>query len=291
MVQYIWAVHRAGAAMETLLVAYFAARIGLRPGSRVQYEVACRHWVTFFGACDPASCCMKLPEFAASLLRSSRESSVNKTMRHCLAVLRHAGLSPSWKPMAEPWRAPVAFAADEFRPVLEAAGREPGRLSGIPAADWWRALLLAVWYSGARIGACVAVETRDVLLDRGGFYARAEHQKQHADQFFLVGQDAISAFRSIYDSARREMWPWPYRRETLFRAFRRICQRAGVQLGRGPGSLFHRIRKSTASYMKAGGGDPTSHLGHSCSKVTLRYLDPRIVGANDSRPFMPALGG
>jgi integrase len=276
--------------MDGLLAAYFGSRIGLRSGSRLQYEIACRHWTAFFGDLDPAQCCLRLPEFAANLLLSRKPASVNKTMRHVLAVLRHAGMTPCWKPLPEPWRAPVAFLAPEFMAALKAAEREPGLLCGIPAGDWWRSLLLAVWYSGARIGGCVAVETRDVLLDRGGFYVRAEFQKQRADQFFMVGEDAVAAFRKVWDAGRRLMWPWPYRREALYRTFRRICGRGGVTLGRGPGSCFHRIRKSTASYMKAGGGDPTSQLGHSCSQVTQRYFDPRIVGSHDSRRFMPALG-
>lgn len=276
--------------MDNLLAAYFAARIGLKPGSKTQYEIACRHWTAFFGDADPASCCGRLSEFAADLLKHSLATSTNKTMRHVLAVLRHAGLNPVWKPLVEPWRAPLAFLDSEFLPVVTTAGRESGFICGIAAADWWRSLLLAVWYSGARIGACVQVKTSDVLLDRCGFYVRADHQKQHADQFFLVGQDAIEGFTRIYDPGRPLMWPWPFRRECLYRRFRRLCERAGVALEHGPGSCFHRIRKSTASYIRLGGGDATSQMGHSCSGVTQRYFDPRIVGGHDSRKFMPTLG-
>ena len=54
---------------------------------------------------------------------------------------------------------------------------------------------------------------------------------------------------------------------------------------------IHRIRRSTASYIKAAGGDAPSQLGHSSSTVTARYFDPRIVGAHDSTSQMPALLG
>ena len=51
--------------------------------------------------------------------------------------------------------------------------------------------------------------------------------------------------------------------------------------------MFHRIRKSTASYLRLNGGDATARLGHSTAAVTARYFDPRILGECRQARFMP----
>jgi integrase len=45
---------------------------------------------------------------------------------------------------------------------------------------------------------------------------------------------------------------------------------------------FHVLRKSVASHYEAAGGNATDLLKHSSRKVTLTYLDPRVV-----RPAAP----
>lgn len=269
---------------------YLTVRPDLRPGSVAQYENAVAHWERFFGdAPVEQTDCASLARFAAHLSVGRSPQTVNKILRHCLSLLRTGGLHPVWRRLREPWHAPVAFLSEEFVQVLQAARSEPGTVTEILAGDWWESFLLSLWYTGSRVGAMLAVTSRDVLLDRGGLFVRAECQKQHADQFFSLGQDAIEAIRRIYSAERPAMWPWPFRRETVYRRFRVICERAGVEVGSGTGTLFHRIRKSTASYMRLNGGDATSHLGHSAAHVTARYMDPRIVGQHDARSFLPRL--
>jgi integrase len=119
---------------------------------------------------------------------------------------------------------------------------------------------------------------------------RAERQKQHADQFLDVGADAIEAAQAILDPPRPRFWPWMYSLKCCWERFGRICKAAGVPLAKGGGSKFHRIRKSTASYLKLNGGDPTGRLGHSSPKVTEAYFDPRICGESRQARFMPRLG-
>jgi integrase len=265
---------------------FLSLRPNLRPGTVAQYRIAYSHWCRLMGEVEPSD--DTVLRFMALLLEGRTPQTVNKTVRHLAPVFLAAGYSVAWRPYREPQRAPVAFLDSEFRLILDAAAGESGDVDGIPAAEWWRALLLALWYSGARIGAVLAVRSPDVLPDRG-FYVRATHQKQHADQFFAIGNDAAVAFRRIFSPSRPVMWPWPWRRETLYDRFQRICGRAGLECY-GTGNLFHRIRKSTASYMKANGGDPTTHLGHSAASVTRRYFDPRICGGHDARAFLPTLG-
>lgn len=265
------------------------------PRTQIEVDSAVRHWSRHFGTRDlstikPAD----LAAFSTAMLVDHAPATVNKTRRHLRALLRWAvdncdlDSVPAWKPLREPYRAPQAFLAEEFGRIVQVAGDWPGWIAGVEAGPWWRSLLLSIWYSGGRIGAVLQVVWDDVLPT--GFYLRAAHQKQAADQLFIVGQDCREALSSVRLPKRVLVWPWPHRRETLYRQFRRICGLAKVPLDHGVGCAFHRIRKSTASYLSAAGGDATAQLGHSCSSVTRRYLDPRIVGAHDSTGAMPRLG-
>lgn len=285
--------------MRKLAEIYCECRL-LADGSVDQVAVAVGHWDRFFrGRSVEGLCSLDYVRFSAHLRQSLGPATANKTRAHLLAVLRwgaSVGLIDcdpaweAWKKSKEPRKAPLAFTQEEFRDVLSAAKAWPGWICGVSASDWWESLLLSIWYSGARIGAVLAVQWKDVLFDRPGFYVRAEHQKQFADQFFVVGEDCLAALERARQPEREVVWPWPHRREALYRRFRKILSLAGVQAPAGAGSLFHRIRRSTASYVRAAGGDATAQLGHSCSSVTQRYYDPRICGAHDSTAAMPSLG-
>jgi integrase len=260
-----------------------------------EYRAAAAAWDGFFLERDLGSISPEdLARFTSHLLETRSIATANKIRRHCRALLGWAvqlnqiELVPQWKNLREPRRAPRAFLREEFEQILRRVGDLEGEICGVPASRWWRSLLLAIWYSGGRISAVLAVRWSDVLIGKG-FYLRAAHQKHLADQFFIVGRDALDALRLARLPERELVWPWRGKRYQLFREFRRICEQAGVAIDPGPGPLFHRLRRSTASYIRAAGGDATAQLGHSTSSVTSRYYDPRIVGSHDSVAAMPRL--
>jgi integrase len=56
------------------------------------------------------------------------------------------------------------------------------------------------------------------------------------------------------------------------------------------GTGFHRLRKSSASYVALGGGDATEHLGHASPEMTRQhYLDPRITQSKRALDYLPKL--
>jgi integrase len=66
---------------------------------------------------------------------------------------------------------------------------------------------------------------------------------------------------------------------------RLLCKTAGV-----PSRAFHAIRKASASYVAAAGGDATAHLGHADPAMTRgHYLDPRITETSRGLDFLPPL--
>jgi len=229
-------------------------------------------------------------------------ATANKTRAHLLAIWRFArrrGLIdtlPEVDRLREPKRIPKAWTEAEVTRILQAAAKETGEVCAIPSRQWWVALLLLLYDTGLRISAAMHLRWRDLDEENGIIFVPAEVQKQNADQVPFLSEDMLPVLRMI----RREhamMFPWPFDRgcrqwPTLTRHLRRILKRAGLPSDRK--DLFHKFRKTTASYIKLGGGDPTEQLGHSSPAVTRAYLDPRIVGQRRMvdllpRPELPAM--
>lgn len=270
--------------------------LGCRPNTLAEYRSCIRRWQKLTKQDSLDSCTTENLARLAEVMLAQKLSpaTVNKVTRHLLPILRHAvdsGLIaklPHWKKLREPTRCPRAFTQEEFLRLLTAAKVESGTIGGIPACFWWESLLRSNWFSGARIGALLAVPICDVLLNQGGFYVRAEAQKQNADQFFRVDLQTVDSWRRIWSPDRLLMWETDCCRHTLYRRFHRIIKRAGCD---GPTrKRFHRIRCSTASYLKRNGGNPTEQLGHSTPTVTRAYYDPRITGESSILQFMPSIG-
>lgn len=277
---------------------YSALRLlGRSPETAEAYRVAVNHWRRFdpFLRIDQVDD-LVLARFAAWHLQQVAPPTVNKTLRHLRAILR---LAHKRKMLADvpdmPWlpetlREPEAFLLSEIRAFVAVAAQEPGHIANIPAGLWWVSLLLCIYDSGGRIGAVIGSDTRHVVLEQRYILLVAERQKQRRAQRLGLSEESCTACRLIYDPDRPLMWPWPHGDQRLNDIFRSILLRAGVTTWRGTGSLFHRIRKSTASYMQAAGGNAMLQLGHSCQRVTDRYLDSRICGERQAADLIPRIG-
>ena len=263
--------------------------LGSRPATLAEYRSALTHWDRFapdanLSTIDEAV----LARFAEGLLPGRSPATVNKIVaRKVLSILRHGGITPRWRKLRENRRQPVAFTADEFSRLLIATKSERGILGGLPAECWWESLLRSIWFSGARIGAMLAVRYADVLPEHSGFRVRAETQKQRADQWFAVDAETVTTWRRIARPQRELFWQRDCTMQTVHRHFRRLIAAAGLEV-KGA-KRFHRIRCSTASYIKRNGGNPTEQLGHSGPAVTRAYYDPRITGESSILRFMPPL--
>jgi len=272
--------------------------LGKSPNTIIAYRVALRHW-----ARSPdhvpvdAITDVVMARFAAWHFQTTSPATVNKTLRHLRAVIRLAvrqkllAEMPEMPHLPEGTSEPEAYLHEEIVRIIQAAWAMPSpRIEGIDARDWWVSLLFTIYDSGGRIGAVIATQTADLSLDDGTILLRPEHQKQRRGQRLRLSEETIAACRPVWRADRIEMWPWPFRREALYRHFRKILVAADVATGVGTGCLFHRLRKSTASYLKAAGGNPTAQLGHSTTAVTARYLDPRICGESQAADLIPRLG-
>ena len=225
------------------------------------------------------------------LQQGKSPATVNKHQRHLLALWRFAATYPSLgitSPhvgMAKEYtRHPRAWTIEEIRKLLSSASEEKGIVGDMDAGVFWKSLVLTLYDTGARKSVVLRLAPRHVDLSGCTILLPAELQKGGKEQTVSIDPATAVLLAKHWNPGRQFAWPWPhdrYPRSTwtcLNRHFRRIVERSGIP--RDTRDLFHRIRKTHASYAEAiRPGSASASLGHSSSKVTKRhYLDPRIVG-------------
>lgn len=192
------------------------------------------------------------------------------------AALRgHLASAPDVKGVKKYTRTPTAWTREQVAAIFAACDRQEGYIAGIVARRWWHALHAVMWDCGGRIGAIMAAGPDQVDESRGVLRLNAEHQKQKADQTFLLHPDTMKALDAISYRSRDLIFPWDRNRSMLWHRYKKILASAGLPYGRR--DMFHRMRRTVASWFEAAGGDATKLLGHSNRKVTEAYLDPTIV--------------
>jgi len=190
---------------------------------------------------------------------------------------------PDVEAFDEPNRIISTWTPEEFAALLGAAKTTAGDVLGVPAPAFWKALLVANYYTGARITALMLVRCEHVNLARKSLKLIAENQKQKSDQLFQpLPEDCLAALQAIepaqYGLAERDyLFPWPYdpnrRWKTLRRHLTRLLKAAKLPATRL--HKFHNIRRMTGTrvFATAGLEAAREYLGHSDRKVTERYID------------------
>lgn len=200
--------------------------------------------------------------------------------------LARRGIAKNWpavRSIRVPERVPRAWLIDEFRRLLQSASEEVGEIAGVPAAKFWRAILLCCYEVGERIGGLLSIEWDDVSPE--GITIRAEGRKgQRRDIWRGISPECYAAIMET-KTQRRLVFDWDKSYGMIWHDLARICKRAGLPNDRM--SKFHRIRKTTASYAAAGGLDPQKVMDHASPLTTRRYLDPRIVRQKEATEVLP----
>lgn len=268
-------------------VRYCAARLDLSAGWAEQLRLAvvlCDRWHGRPVRLAELSSEL-LTEFLRYLLQHGRSGATVNSKRSALLALWRAAAGQDLAPPVGPVTklrqtpaAPEAWSPAEFTRLVAQCRSEQGEVSGIPRAFWMTSLLLVIYDTGARIGAMLGVRPIDVDLGAGYLRLRASMQKTGIELIRPLHPQTIDACRAIWSPDRLRMWPWPYRRETLYHWLRRVCAGAGVRAGRGCGGLFNKLRRTSGSLVECNGGDGSRHLGNSRRVFEAHYLDVRILG-------------
>jgi integrase len=270
------------------LKSYFPTNLRIRSDATVrQYRYAVGDFKLYLGH-DPTAADLTDDNLAAMakfmLTRNRTPRTVNerlsriKTLWTFMARRDRSMNFPTVQRMKSPKRLPRAWTRTEIDKLYGACGRMPGRVGELPAADWWAAILAVVWDTGERIGAVLACRWEWLDWSTGDLRIPAESRKGcERDMAYRLHRDTLLALRKIQGPGEL-IFPWPYSQGSLYDGFRRLLKLAGLKIE--PRAAFHKIRRSVASHLQAGGYSACEALGHSTAQVTKdSYLDPRIVGA------------
>lgn len=225
-------------------------------------------------------------------VRHQQEVTAN-TSRKCLCALwrwcRDRGLiatGPTADPLPTPQRAPRAFSRDDLQRLVRTAATMPGSICGMPARFWWLALLAIEWDTGARAAELLSLRWEWLDWQTGWLTSPAEYRKgKGSDAVYWLAEDTRATLRPI---ARQEgpILNWTLHRSRYWQLWSDLLRAAGLPVDRRHKTQC--LRRSFASWLRAGGGDPVSACGHSSAAVTSRYyLDPRLTAARhaDAMPF------
>jgi integrase len=221
-------------------------------------------------------------------------ASVAKDKAHLSALWNFAARKriaaefPDLPRLKVPTRPPRGYTVAEVSSLVRAARTAHGSIGGVPAPWLWMTLIQSLWYTGERIGSHLRLRWSEVELDACRITFLGETRKGGIETIQrAIHPDLAQQLRRYRRADADLVWPWIEHRRpsSLFQSLRLLCQRAGVK-PRG----FHAIRKASGSYVKAGGGDATDHLGHANPKTTRdHYLDTTITGQQSALDYLPPL--
>lgn len=227
-------------------------------------------------------------------LRASMASRAARTVNNRRQVLLTLWRFAKWKrwlrrelprvpKVIEPEYIPRAWFIEEIEIILDACK------SARPIEGWdetrWRALVLVIYDTSHRIGALLLADRCQVSPD-GWLTMYAWQTKQRADTVHRLHAETIEAIDAMPPSDK--LFPWPLHKRAIWLEFGAILKAAG--LPRGPRDKFHKIRRTSASYVarELGEGAAMAHLGHKTPGLAKRsYLDPRIVGLQPAIDALP----
>lgn len=183
---------------------------------------------------------------------------------------------------------PVAYTAEELQQLLDTARHRKGYVSGVPAAWLWPTMLKAMFETGERVGAVLALRWGEVDLDRRTLTFLAATRKGHRETITrAISPELAAALAARRRAPGQLVWPWLEDRKMIsaYGSLRVLCRTAGV-----PYHPFHSIRKATASYLKRAGVSAKVQLGHSSEEMAENhYYDQRITGVPSALDHLPPL--
>ena len=183
---------------------------------------------------------------------------------------------------------PVAYTAEELSALVRAARHRKGAVAGTPAAWYWLTKLMAMFQTGERIGAVLAIRWREVDLERCTLTFLAATRKGRQETICRAITPELARMMATQKGPPDALvWPWLEDRKILscYASLKILCRSAGV-----PYHPFHSIRKSTASYLKKAGISAKKQLGHSSEDMAeTHYYDDRITGVESALDFLPPL--
>lgn len=186
-----------------------------------------------------------------------------------------------------PKKPPRGYTVEEMSALIRQARYRIGHIGKVPASWLWMTITRAEWETGERCGSLLRLRWTEVDLARRTVTLLGENRKGGVETIERSISEELASWLATRAQPTGLVWPWlEHRKErSFYTSFRQMAEKAGVT-PRGT----HAIRKSSGSYVKAGGGDATEHLGHANPRTTRdHYFDTRITGRQSALDYLPPL--
>ena len=277
--------------LNEVLGVYVERKQALKPSSREQIEYSIKAFERHYGRQLRVEAITDelLADFVRARSAKCVASTVARNLSAVMLLVRFAIMRlkmtfemPYADPISEPVTIPTAWTIDEMSRIIQACSVLQGRMRNSPVskADWWTALLLFLYYSGARITAALSLSVSDIDPQSGTAMLRGEHSKTGHEQVVSLGPETVSAILqviAVQGSRTKTVFDYPWSLRKIWIDFRHIMDAARVRSGRYIG--FHRIRKTHATQQVISHGWEQARvaLGHSSESMTRRYVDVRQI--------------
>lgn len=249
----------------------------LRPSTLEHYHWVVRSFERFSGPTRTSGLTgTAVSDWLTWLAARGRSPWTIKQRRISLLVLWRAawedGLAPALQPVKRLrplHHAPTAWTVAEVRLLIAAARRR-----GL----WWESLVRAAYDTGLRIG-----DVLSLRADQLGAVLGVSQAKTGLPVLVSLRPATLRAIRRhLAGKTTGPIWPWPYRREALYRSFRRLVTASAIRPG-----TFRWLRRSAATACeRVAPGSGTVLLGHASRATTEAwYIDRTLL----DRPPLPPL--
>ena len=181
---------------------------------------------------------------------------------------------PTCPPGILPQKVPTSWTTEEIRHVFDTAEKAQRPIHGVPAGEFWSALLLLCWETGERIGAVLAIPAGEYR--RPAVMVAPETRKGGKEgRIYHLSPDLCDRLDRLAAHKHERLIPWTGHIAGLYKRLKVLLTRAGLG---GRRLAFHQVRRTAISHIAAAGGDPVAFAGHSNPSVTRRwYIDPRLA--------------
>lgn len=281
--------------MQVLRDLYLPSR-SLAKGSISQLEISVRSYGKFLGRLPllPDLNRSGINEFVDALLLQGLAPRTAKNKRDDLIALwRFAtdeGLSVEHleakkvKSPKVPRRDPDAWDRPELLRFIAACEQLRGhwKRTGIPRADYMRALALVIYSTGLRFTPATSLKRKDLQPD-GSITAVWYTQKNRYSQNVQLDSAARAAVLAFGD-CHELLLPGPSAKRYIWATWRKVCNMAGLPVGSRNGP--QKMRRTAATWLESEcPGAASQFLGHTDATLARKhYLDPRILRAGQRTP-------
>lgn len=186
---------------------------------------------------------------------------------------------------------PETWSIDEMKRLIAACGKMPGQYFDVEASTWWRAFHFALWDTGERTSAVLAIEPAWLNVEARVLAIPGPARKggRKAATYELTPR-TVAAMAPLScacrQSGRKAVFAFPGCKATFYGHYTRLLKLAGLPDGRK--HKPQKIRRTFATFVELAGGNATEALGHSTRRVTTEhYLDPTVIRKPPANRLLP----